>query len=580
MDSNPPYSHWSGVAYRIVVVSVLAVIVGGAASTVAIGFVETFRWLNEGLLVSPYARIQWGDRPHWVMIATVAVPTLGGLVVGLLVRFGISLRRALAPPDAILAVQTNRPLPGFRDGVVSTLAALISLGCGASVGQYGPMVYLGTLFGALAARLRLGIRDLKAIAIACGVAAAIATAFNAPIAGLVFAHEVVLRHYSLRAFAPVTVAAATGYVLANVIFAREPLFLVAFAGVSYSYEFVLFAVEGVLCAGLAWVFIRLIEGAGRLARRMAVPQPIKPAGAGLALGLVALWMPEVLGIGQESLRFATIPGAFSVGELGLLVVLKLLVTALCVGFGFVGGVFSPALLIGILFGGLFGLLAEALSPVALSGGIAYAIGGMMALASAIIGAPLTTILIVFELTRNYDLAIAAMVAVVFCNLVSYRVVGRSLFDRQLLARGFDLSEGRERAILQNLSITDYAGTDVLSARIDDSAASIQQRMVDRHRSEVVLVDDQGCLAGCLRLQDVLALPADERVSREHWRRDPVFDLTTSVWDAMAALDGFVGESVPVVNDAGQPVRMISEEAVIRAYLEVVQALRREENATA
>lgn len=569
-----------GVAYRIIALSLLAVLVGGAASVAAIAFVEAIHWLNDGLLVSPYARIQWGDHPHWVMMATIVVPTLGGLVVGLLVRFGISPRRALAPPDAILAVQTNRPLPSFRDGAVSTLAAVVSLGAGASVGQYGPMVYLGTLFGALAARLRLGIRDLKAIAIACGVAAAIATAFNAPIAGLVFAHEVILRHYSLRAFAPVTVAAATGYVLANVIFAREPLFLVAFDGVRHSYEFVLFAMEGVLCAGLAWVFIRLIEGAGRLARYLALPQPIKPAGAGLALGLVALWMPEVLGIGQESLRFATIPGAFSLGELGLLVVLKLLVTALCVGFGFVGGVFSPALLIGILFGALFGVLAETLSPVALSGGIAYAIGGMMALASAIIGAPLTTILIVFELTRNYDLTIAAMVAVVFCNLVSYRAIGRSLFDRQLRARGFDLSEGRESAILQNLSIRQYGGTDVLSVRVDNPAASVQQRMVDRHRSEVVLVDNEGRLAGCLRLQDTFALPGDEAVPRQYWRMEPVFDLTTSVWDAMAALDGFVGESVPIVNDAGEPISMVSEEAVIRAYLEVVQSLRREENATA
>ena len=580
MDTNRPHNDWSGVAYRIIVVSVLAVIVGGAASAAAIGFVEAFQWLNDRLLVSPYARIQWGDRPHWVMVATLAVPALGGLVVGLMVRFGISLRRALAPPDAILAVQTNRLLPSFRDGVVSTLAALVTLGSGASVGQYGPMVYLGTLFGALAARLKLGIKDLKAIAIACGVAAAIATAFNAPIAGLVFAHEVILRHYSLRAFAPVTVAAATGYVLANVIFARDPLFLVDFAGVSHSYEFVLFAVEGVLCAGLAWAFMRLIESSGRLAARIAVPQPLKPAGAGLALGLVALWMPEVLGIGQESLRFATIPGAFSVGELGLLVVLKLLVTALCVGFGFVGGVFSPALLIGILFGGLFGLLAEALVPLELSGVVAYAIGGMMALASAVIGAPLTTILIVFELTRNYDLTIAAMVAVVFCNLVSYRVVGRSLFDRQLSARGFDLSEGRERAILQNLPIRDYTCTDVLSARVGDSAATIQQRMVDQHQSEVVLLDGQGHLVGCLRLHDILTLPANEPVAREHWRMDPVFNLTTSVWDAMEALDGFVGESVPVVNEAGQPVGTVPEEAVIRAYLQVIHDLRREENATA
>lgn len=571
---------WQAISYRVVVVSVLAVLVGAAASLAAIGFVEAVEWLNHRLLVSPYARIQWGEYPAMVAAATVAVPVVGGLVVGLLMRYGSSVRRALAPPDAILAVQTNRPLPSFRDGLVSTLAAVVSLGSGASVGQYGPMVYLGTLFGALAARLRLGVKDLKAIAIACGVSAAIATAFNAPIAGLVFAHEVILRHYSLRAFAPVTVAAATGYVLANVVFQREPLFLVEFAGVSHSYEFVLFALEGILCAALAWAFIRAIEGAGQLAAKTRLPQPIKPAGAGLALGLVALWMPEVLGIGQESLRFATIPGAFSAGELGLLVALKLAVTALCVGFGFVGGVFSPALLIGILFGALFGVTAQTIVPLELSGLVAYAIGGMMALASAVIGAPLTTILIVFELTRNYDLTIAAMVAVVFCNLVSYRLVGRSMFDRQLRARGFDLRQGRDRAILQSQAVADYASSQVTQASTADTAGAIGEQLIAQQRAEAVLVDGQGRFAGCVRLQDILALPADAPVAQNHWRTRPAFTRTTSVWEAMEALDGFVGESVPLLDEEGRPVGSVSEEALIRAYLNIVHDLRREENATA
>ncbi|MCK0714792.1 chloride channel protein [Chromohalobacter sarecensis] len=572
--------HWLSISYRISAISLVAVTVGAVASLCAIGFVEAVAWLNHRLLVSPYARIQWGERPGLVMAATVLVPTLGGLVVGLLMRYGSSVRRALAPPDAILAVQTDQPLPSLRDGIVSTLAAIVSLGSGASVGQYGPMVYLGTLFGALAAKLKLGVKDLKAIAIACGVSAAIATAFNAPIAGLVFAHEVILRHYSLRAFAPVTVAAATGYVLANVVFELEPLFLVDFAGVSHSYEFLLFAFEGMLCALLAWVFIRLIEKAGKLAALVRLPQTIKPAGAGLALGLVALWIPEVLGIGQESLRFATIPGAFGAGELGLLVTLKLLVTALCVGFGFVGGVFSPALLIGILFGSLFGMTAQTIVPLELSGLVAYAIGGMMALASAVIGAPLTTILIVFELTRNYDLTIAAMVTVVFCNLVSYRMVGRSLFDRQLCARGFDLRQGRDRAILQSLAIADYASTDVTRADATDTAGAIRTLLVEQQRAEAVLTGAQGYFVGCVRLQTLLTLPDAEPVPRKHWRIDPAFTHATSVWDAMNALEGFVGESVPILDDDGRPVGSVSEEAVIRAYLGIVDDLRREENATA
>ncbi|MBW0148135.1 chloride channel protein [Marinobacter arenosus] len=293
------------IVYQVGMVTVVAVVVGTAGSLAAIGFVEAVHYLNDRLLISPYARVLADNQPGLVAAATLLVPTLGGLLVGLVVQFLIREKRGLAPPDAILAAQMPGPTPGLGSGLASTLAALISLGSGASVGQYGPLVYLGALFGNLAARVRLNLRHQRSIAIACGVAAAISTAFNAPIAGLVFAHEVILRHYYLRAFAPVTVAAATGYIIANVIFDRPALFLVDFTRVEHSYEFLLFALEGVLCAGLAWLFVVLLNYSSEASHRLIAPAWARPAVAGLAVGVVALWLPEVLGIGQETLRFAT-----------------------------------------------------------------------------------------------------------------------------------------------------------------------------------------------------------------------------------------------------------------------------------
>lgn len=565
------------VSYRIVTVSVVAMMVGTAASLAAIGFVEALHWLNDQLLISPYARVQAADRPGLVMAATVAVPAAGGLLVGLIVRWLVRERRGLGPPDAIMAAQTHDPAPGLRSGLASTIAALVSLGSGASVGQYGPLVYLGTLFGTLAGKVRLHLPHQRAIAVACGVAAAIATAFNAPIAGLVFAHEVILRHYSLRAFAPVTVAAATGYVIANVIFQRPPLFRVSFAGVEHSYEFLFFALEGVLCAALAWGFMHLLRLSARIAAALPLPVWARPALAGLVLGLVALVVPEVLGIGQETLRFATIAGAFSISELALIIVAKLAVTALCLGFGFVGGVFSPALLVGILFGAFYGLVLPWLAPVPLSGLVVYAICGMMALASSVIGAPLTTILIVFELTRSYDLTIAAMVAVVFANLVSYRVIGRSLFDIQLKARGFDLSLGRERAILQHYPITDYRSRDCVSVRGDDTVERVRQQLLDQGRAEAMVVDAGGHFDGVVRLQELMTPPPGAAVAGVRRPASVVFHEDTSVWDSMGLLRGFLGEAVPLLDRNGRLLGVVPEEAVIRAYLEIIHQLRREEN---
>lgn len=568
------------IVYQIITVTVVAILVGAAASLAAIGFVDAIHYLNDRLLISPYARIQADDRPGLVAAATVLVPAAGGLVVGLLVHFLVREKRGLAPPDAILAAQTNGPAPTLKSGMASTLAALVSLGSGASVGQYGPLVYLGAMFGNLAGRLRLKLRHQRSIAIACGVAAAISTAFNAPIAGLVFAHEVILRHYSLRAFAPVTVAAATGYIIANVIFDRPALFLVSFDRVEHSYEFLFFALEGVLCAGLAWVFMVLLRLSTSTARRYIGLSWARPAIAGLVLGLVALWIPEVLGIGQETLRFATIEGAFGIGELGLIIVAKLVLTALCVGFGFVGGVFSPALLIGILFGAFYGLVLPYIAPVPHSGLVVYAICGMMALASSVIGAPLTTILIVFELTRSYDLTIAAMVSVVFANLISYRVIGRSLFDLQLRARGFDLALGRGKAILETHRIRDYLSTEYTAVSDLDTVARVRQRLVDSNRAEAMVVDPQGKLLGVVRLQAIVNRSADTRVMEAAARSFTRFEEETSVWQSMELLRGFIGEAVPLIARDGRLMGVVPEEAVIRAYLEIVHDLREEENEAA
>ena len=253
-----PHGNPARPVLRMMILTGTALGVGAAASFAAIAFVELVSALNSALLVAPRARVQWEGTPWLVTLATLLVPTLGGLCVGLLHRHLSPERRPLGPPDVIRAVQFRRPLPDTRSGLVSSLTAILSLGTGASVGQYGPMVYLGALFGGAVRRLRADVPNLDGIAMSCGVAAAIATAFNAPIAGLVFAHEVVLRHYATQAFAPVTVASVTGYVIANVIFERPALFLVDFAGVAHGYEFALFALLGLLVALAAIGFMRLV----------------------------------------------------------------------------------------------------------------------------------------------------------------------------------------------------------------------------------------------------------------------------------------------------------------------------------
>ena len=577
---------WVDTTARIVSIAVLGMVSGTLASLAAIGFVELVSVLNEWLLISPRSRFMT-DNARLLVFATVGVPAAGGLIVGILQRW-VPERRFHGPPDIIRSVQGLDGRIPARSGFLSALASLVSLGAGASVGQYGPLAHLGATLGSLVARVNPRSRWMATVGVGCGVAAAISTAFNAPIAGIVFAHEVILRHYSLRAFAPITVAATIGYVIANVVFERPPLFRVEAIAVNSAPEFLGFILVGAGGAFVAVLYMRAILLSSRIARGLSVADVLKPMLAGAALGMAAIWLPDILGIGKETLRFAVIDQAFAPGELASLLCAKILATALCIGFGFAGGVFSPALLIGILFGALAGNGAELVLGDARSDVAIYAICGMVAVTSAVIGAPLTTILIVFELTRNYDLATAAMVSVVFSNLVSYRIFGRSLFDAQLRMRGFDLSEGRDRVMLDHRPIGDYVTQDYTALAPETPLGDAKSRLLESRRHEGYVVDAGGVYVGTVKLEELVAseegaeLGTAPTVSRLAKREALVLTAKTTVWTAMEQLGDFVGESIPVVeaDDDGRMLGVVFEASIVKAYMDTVKDIRREENAGA
>src|SRR6056297_1055781 len=562
---------------RMLVLTGIAVITGSAASLAALALLELVSILNTIFLVAPKSRVQWENTPGLVAAATVLVPTVGGLLVGLIHRHLSPAGRPLAPPDVIEAVQFHRPLPDLRGGLISTATAALSLGAGASVGQYGPMVYLGAIFGNFAHRLRLGVPEIASIAISCGVAAAISTAFNAPIAGVLFAHEVVLRHYATRAFAPVTVASVSGYFVANVIFERPALFRIESPGIAHGYEFVLVAALGLLVAVGAILFMRLLLSIGPTLARWITRPELRTAMAGLAVGLTALALPDVLGIGTSTLRFATIDGAFGLGEVLVLIVAKTVLTALCIGAGFSGGAFSPSLLIGSLIGVFFWTVASGIVGLPSSGAAIYAICGMMGFASAVIGAPLTCILIVFELTRNYDVTIAAMVAVVFSNLVSHRAFGRSLFDVQLARRGIDFSLGRDHAHLAALKVADYLQPEAVTASADDTPSDVADRLSEQGWREAFVLDPAGRLSGIFSPGAHRGLP---RIGPQIVPARLIFHDTTDLAEAMERLRGFVGDAVPVVSgESGKYLGAVAEADLISAWLDESARLRKEENAS-
>ncbi len=570
------------VGRRSLAVSALGLVVGGIASLAALGFVAAIGYLNELFWVSPRSRMMAGDWP-WLPVATIGVLVAGGLIVGLISRYLLPNGKAEGPPEVIEAGQDGSGYVSLRAGTGSALAALTALGSGASVGQYGPLVHLGATLGSLIARIAPGAGGIAVgmIGIGCGVAAAISTAFSAPIAGVLFAHEVVLRHYSLRAFAPITVASTIGFVLATYVFEHEPLFRIPGAPRVEPAEYGSFILLGIGGAAVAVVFMRSILAAARLARSSGIPPLLRPAAAGALLGILAIWLPEILGIGQQTLRFTIIPEAFDTVQLTLLLIAKIAGTALCLGFGFTGGVFSPALLIGALFGALASHAAVVLVPGAADSSGVYAICGMAAVTSAVIGGPITTILIVFELTRNYVLTTAVMVSVVFANLVSYRLFGRSMFDEMLRARGCDLSLGRDQLVLSRRGIGRYISSDYVALDADESIAEASRRVAASDESEGHVVGAGGRYIGTVTLATLVRLQAAgdrANVGAIAARAGAILGTDSTIWSALAELEHGTARELPVLDDEARLVGVIERQELVSAYRKALFRIRREEHA--
>ena len=577
------YSAFSDAVGSIGTTLILGTIIGSLASLASIGFIELIFLLNDAFKISAKSRALTID-PVILTASTIIVPVIGGLIVGLLIWGLTKEKRPQSMADIISESLSRSHDQSLKNRFVNVIASLLSLGCGASVGQYGPVAYLGGSIGTGLAKITGKRFYQDNIALCCGVAAAISTVFNAPITGVVFVHEVILRHYSLRAFAPVTVASTVGFVIANQYFDKLPLFSIGIVNTASAQEFLLFALIGLTGAIIAQLFMQSILYFGTLSQRLNIHQVFKPMLAGFAVGVFALGLPDVMGVGKEAIRLATIDGAFTGFELSILLCVKILLTGLCLGFGFVGGVFSPAVFTGIMFGTLWGLIAVEIPGIERSELVFYTICGMVAVTSPVIGAPLTTIIIVLEMTRNYSITTAAMVSVVLSNIVAYHLFGRSLFDKVLKNRGIDLGLGRDKALLNIKSIEPYISNDFCRIDAHVTLNGARRMMIQADATEAFYLDENSVHKGTISLVKLAALidqgvDMNQRIGAHLDQESFCLTKSTTIWEAMNELQNFVGESIPVLKDTQSKIMLgiVHESTIIKAYLETTSTLRKEEN---
>ena len=565
------------------VLALLAVVIGAAASAGAIGFrllLGGVQFLGFGFSSERVATLASG-LPWWQILL---VPCIGGLAVGLLLRYVMPGQAPLGVPDVMEASALRGARMSLGAGLTAACVSATSLGVGASTGREGPVVHLGATLGAwLARRLRLS-ETLSRTLLGCGVAAAVAASFNAPIAGVFFALEVVIGHYALSAFAPIVLASVTGTVVSRLHYGDFPAFILpqSYEIVSFL-EFPAFALLGLVSALVALIFMRAVDASGTLAQRLDLPLVLRPAVGGLAVGAIAIVFPEVLGVGYETTD-AALRAAIPLWLLLALVVAKTAATAISIGFGFGGGVFSPSLFLGAVSGGAFGVIATHVFPELSSGHGAYTLVGMGAVAGAVLGAPISTILIVFEMTSDYELTIAVMVAVVIASVVTDQSFGRSLFTWQLEKRGINLKGGREIGLLSRVRVSDVMKRDYAAVRPDATLEEMHDRLRTARYGELFVLDAEDRLVGVITVADLAHAPepaeGDEppcaaKVAR---REPPMVLADDEVRRAMRLMDSAGESHLPVVEDreSRRVVGFLHEHDVVLAYHRALLQARAEE----
>ncbi len=479
---------------------VVAAVAGAAAAYAAIGFRELVRlvaWAAYGIGGGDPAAAARG-LPWWILIA---VPAAGGLVLGLLTRFVLPGPLPQGVADVIEACALRNGHMPLKSGLAAAFLSASSIGVGASVGREGPIVHLGaTLASWFAKRLHLG-PSLARTLLGCGVSGAIAAAFNAPIAGVFFALEVVVGHYGLGAFSPVVIASLVGTVVTRVHIGDEPAFGLLPHVVASFWEVPAFLLLGVVSAAVAMALMWAIGIVQRLHDRLRVPSWLQPALAGLVLGIMALGFPEILGVGYEVTTRA-LYGEFALESFLLLAVVKTAATALCLGSRFGGGIFSPSLAIGALTGGAFGLVAGSLFPDLASGAGVYATLGMGAVAAATLGAPVSTVIMIFELTTDYGITFALMASVAVATLLTRQLYGHSFFTWQLACRGVDVEGHRELALLRTRRVRDVMRDDHVEVPRSAPLEEVKRRFHERH-GPIFVVEEDGTLYGAITLEDLV-----------------------------------------------------------------------------
>ena len=541
----------------VVQVTILGTLVGIVVSLLTLGFVYGVEEISSFRESYGFCSLVIFD--NCFSYSPLAFLFISAIII-LTVKKTLHISRYHGPADVILTAHSNAETLDPKTGFLSTFTAFVSASGGASVGQYGPLVHLGGTIGNVINKFTPGLLS-KDTFIGCGVAAAISAGFSSPIGGIIFAHEAILRHFSFKAIAPIAVSSVVSSTLTTYFFPSGILFQNTDARIELLPAVSLSLLLGPICALAAVTFMKSLLALQKNVHLVGNLELSRIIIAVLICGFLGGFFPEILGLGGNTIA-GILDNSFSLNFLFTILFLKLFVTVICLSLGFFGGVFSPALVLGASVGGIFTVFGNFLGFETL--GDSLVLAGMAALSASVIGAPIASIVIIFELTHSYDLAFVAIICVAASCLISSLTFGHSFFDKQLINRNFKINSGRSEILLSEVFVTTLIGkNDYLKVRETITKDSLLNQFRDSDFTEAYVVNGSNKLVGKVKVNDLLKVGDQVNPFRPLIIRE-----TDTISYAIEKASNFVGESIPVLDKEDVLVGVITEADLFSQYLEV------------
>ena len=552
----------------IVIVATFIGLIGGFGAVgiqLAIKFFQKVFW-HDWTLTTEYLReLPWTHK--------LLAPALGGLIVGLIIHYISKEAKGHGVPEVMEAIALKNGVIRPRVVLAKLLASSIYIGAGGSVGREGPVIQIGASIGSTIGQFfRVNTQRMKTF-VACGAAAGIAAAFNAPIAGALFSVEIILGDFAVPQFSAIVVSSVVATVVTRTFLGNYPAFVVPQYQLVSPFELLSYAGLGIFAGFVALLFINSLYKSEIFFDRVKMPIYLKTLIGGLMVGVLGLGVPQVFGVGYDTMEQAMRGGVIWQWML-LLVFAKIIATSISLGSGGSGGIFAPSLFMGTMIGGFFGEFIHAFWPHLTAQSGAYALVGMGAVVAAATHAPITAILIIFEMTNDYKIILPLMISVIIATLISTKIQKESIYTIKLIRRGIDIFKGRDVNILRSIQVRDVMDKDVQTVPNGMPFRTLMKQILESPHPEFFVVNKKGELLGIVGLPQVREAIQDEEfladlVVAEDLRSDdvPTISENETLDNVLKIISRYDVELIPVVaeDNPRKIVGQLRSKNIMEAY---------------